>query len=76
MSDNIDTTYHVEIPVIEEAPSTYEQGWNEGLEQLLEALKMLPEALCRILDFLPSKQLTLPIKVNDKCIIEITVAKK
>ena len=56
--------------------ATYEQGWEDAVKKLQEVLKIWGEAACVLLDFMPSKELTLPWRVSDECVLEFTVRKK
>ena len=68
-SDNNSTPYSVPL-------ATYEQGWEDAVKKLQEVLKVWGEAACVLLDFMPSKELTLPWRVSEECVLEFTVKKQ
>ena len=68
-NDNTDTSYSAPL-------ATYEQGWEDAVKKLQDILKIWGEAACVLLDFMPSKELTLPWRVSDECVLEFTVRKK
>lgn len=68
-NSNTDTSYSVPL-------ATYEQGWEDAVKKLQDSIKIWGEAACVLLDFMPSKELTLPWRVSDKCVLEFTVKKK
>lgn len=68
---NTSTNY---VPSIE--PKTYDQGIQDGLDVFFEKLKMFGEALCIILEYLPSKEISIPYRISDECVLEFTVSKK
>ena len=51
---------------------TYEKGVQDGIEKLLEALRMGGEVLCKILEIVPSNEITIPVPVGS-CTLEFTV---
>ena len=54
----------------------YEKGWEDAVKKLQDILNIWGEAACVLLDFMPSKELTLPWRVSDECVLEFTVRKK
>ena len=56
--------------------ATYEQGWEDAVKKLQDVLKVWGEAACILLDFMPSKELTLPWRVSEDCVLEFTVRKQ
>jgi len=72
---NTSTNY---VPSIE--PKTYDQAYDQGIQDGLdvffEKLKMFGEALCIILEYLPSKEISIPYRISDECVLEFTVSKK
>ena len=49
--------------------------YKAGAEDVLEKLRMFGEALCIILDVLPSDQFSFLVNVSEKCSLEFTVKK-
>ena len=45
------------------------------IDEFLELLNELGKLLCRILDFVPSKELSYPIPVKDGCTLILSVKK-
>jgi len=50
-------------------------SYNAGMEDVIDKLRMFGEALCMILDILPSDQFSFIAKVSDTCSLEFTVKK-
>ena len=57
-------------------PVGYEQGWEDAVKKLQDVLKVWGEAACILMDYMPSKELTLPWRVSDDCVLEFTVRKQ
>lgn len=53
----------------------YKMGVYEGRKEVMEKLRMIGEALCIILDMLPSDEISIPIPISDKCKLLFTVRK-
>jgi hypothetical protein len=45
------------------------------VEDFMKALNELGKAICLILDFLPSKELSVPISVKDGCTLVLSLKK-
>ena len=47
-----------------------------SIEELQEYLVELGKILCKLLEFLPSKEISVAIKVTEDCILEFMIAKR